>query len=142
MADLCGVYTRVVVSENHRPVDLRARKGGGGSCVAGRELRTLTITNLLEYCILLKSSRGRSIAPAEDIWAKYLGAFFRQPVGGTRIGRGQGWAWPGHSEWGLAVFSKASFTSSSLELPLLLLPAGRMVLVWHTREDCNQEGGP
>lgn len=100
-----------------------------------------TADSLLECCILLKSKKGLSPPHGTDIWAKYLGLFFRYPVGKTLSGRQkvacsvpQGGRGPrssqgeqegrgGHGGTCLQVeFSKASLISSSLELALLLLP--------------------
>ena len=102
---------------------------------------TPTADSLLECCILLKSKKGLSPPHGTDIWAKYLGLFFRYPVGKTLSGRQkvacsvpQGGRGPrssqgeqegrgGHGGTCLQVeFSKASLISSSLELALLLLP--------------------
>ena len=49
--------------------------------------------------------------PSEAICAKYLETLFRQPEGGTLIGRWDQGVW--------SELSKASLTSSSLELALL-----------------------
>ena len=86
----------------------------------------LTIRNLLD-CILLKSSRGLSIEPGDAIWAKYLGTLLRQPEGGTLIGRCDQGVWLAADHTGDVGpgFSNASFTSSSLELALLLPSVGR-----------------
>ena len=52
--------------------------------------------------------------PGEAICAKYFGTLLRQPEGGTLIGRWDPGVWSEGRE-----LSKASFTSSSLELALL-----------------------
>lgn len=57
------------------------------------------------------------------IWAKYFGTLFRQPDGGTLMGRWDQGVWSTADQTGGEEgrqLSNASFTSSSLELALLL----------------------